>query len=380
MISFYSSVFLLVITVVSSSPTFFKTQGSYYQIGYSVGYKFRDQIKNFINESTTYNSVLLPFYNTTWGKNIVQQYEITNKNLFPNYFEELRGISDGAEEPFINMLLLNLRPEIETIVQETKIESTFSLEHCTDIHVRTETNKIFGHNEDADPKVKDYAYIVHAIIEQNGTVVENWVAYCYPGILPGIAFGFNAHLALSLNALTPKTVIAGGAARAFVNRSFFAARSITETLNQIATHMSVMSFGFSLNVGQFSDGSIANIEVSPFMSGYIFVHGNYSHYNNYKLLAEDLKYYVSISTLHRSARVDQFPVPKTSEDILTILGDHEDAVYPIYRDGSYPDDTSTIASALFDLDKGKISIFDANPKTSAPFIILDVKSLNQTLN
>ena len=58
---------------------------------------------------------------------------------------------------------------------------------------------IMGHNEDGDLMYLSTSYIVRAIIlNEEGEVLENFTAFCYPGRLCGNAFSFN-HLGLVMS-------------------------------------------------------------------------------------------------------------------------------------------------------------------------------------
>lgn len=58
---------------------------------------------------------------------------------------------------------------------------------------------------------------------------------------------------------------------------------------------------------------------------------NYSHFNQYKELEAGRVDGVDVSSLHRQARVDALPPPRTSADVRARLSDTSDAAYPIFR-------------------------------------------------
>jgi len=66
---------------------------------------------------------------------------------------------------------------------------------------------------------------------------------------------------------------------------------------------------------------LANIEVAPDSINVMPVNRNYSHFNNYRRLK--IKQDCDISSVHRLARANEFEIPKTKMDILTILGDQK---------------------------------------------------------
>ena len=61
------------------------------------------------------------------------------------------------------------------------------------------------------------------------------------------------------------------------------------------------------------------------------------------------------------------PPPASVDGLRRVLGDTSDAQWPLYRDGTPPDDSATAATALFDLGARRLHVYIAtNPRTSAP--------------
>ena len=59
-------------------------------------------------------------------------------------------------------------------------------EGCTTIIVTREGGGILGHNDDGLPASKSRTFIVHITIPQAGeTRGEEFITFCYPGLLPG---------------------------------------------------------------------------------------------------------------------------------------------------------------------------------------------------
>lgn len=63
---------------------------------------------------------------------------------------------------------------------------------------------------------------------------------------------------------------------------------------------------------------------------------------------------------HEVASGHLVQVPRSRDDILTILGDTKDTAYPIWRSGS--DNEFTLCTAFFDLQKENVEVFFSNPK------------------
>jgi len=248
---------------------------------------------------------------------------------------------------------------------------------CSDVHARVLNNQksisaFFGHNEDALEIIHETGYFITATIEK-----PNWIHYSafhYPLVLAGNAFGFNKYLAFSSNALFPRNVDLSGFPRNLVERYLYESISIDDLimrLNQIKP-----SVGFSFNVGSRKEQKIVNIEVFPETDNKHFtlfeVKANYSHFNMY-LHSDKVQQHSDDSSIHRKNVVDSYPIPKSPNDILKILGDTSDPQWPIFRNSNPPDCCSTVASALFDLKNESMSLFYGNPFTSSP---IHVFSLN----
>jgi hypothetical protein len=103
--------FLLVLFICAARsqtlPTL-EVTGTYYEVGFRVGQTFADRISAYIQSYPTMQKKLLPFYNTDYGKEVLQQYVDTNSALYPSYFEEIQGISDGSGVRFYFIFFLLL--------------------------------------------------------------------------------------------------------------------------------------------------------------------------------------------------------------------------------------------------------------------------------
>lgn len=58
------------------------------------------------------NSFVLQFYNTTEGKKVFKSFVDLHDAAFPEYMDELRGIADGANQPFSTVFIMNLLEEM----------------------------------------------------------------------------------------------------------------------------------------------------------------------------------------------------------------------------------------------------------------------------
>eukprot|EP01089_Gocevia_fonbrunei_P021705 TRINITY_DN8523_c0_g1_i2.p1 TRINITY_DN8523_c0_g1~~TRINITY_DN8523_c0_g1_i2.p1 ORF type:complete len:338 (-),score=64.81 TRINITY_DN8523_c0_g1_i2:75-1088(-) len=325
-----------------------------------MGKRFADRIQNYVKASTTLQKVVIPYSETEEGKRIVNGFIDYNTHAFPQFVDEIRGISDGSGVPLSTIWLLNIQADLTAILNRDQIGHPNDPESCTDVMVSTSTDYLMGHNEDADAVVKQYAYLVTANFK--GEPVS-YTAYNYPGALAGNAFGFNsAGMVFSINALFPKKVQTTGIARQFIARAIYQAKSLDEVFH-LLTSTKDRCTGFSLNVGSIHQSTIVNIEVGPGdLMGHHVVRGNYSHQNLYRYLP--LSQHTSNSSEARLARIDQMPSVRSAQQIRDVLGDTFNKDYPIYRDGHPPDSVVTAATGVFYLsgaDK-KMEVYIDNPK------------------
>lgn len=319
-----------------------------------------------MKESDELNKLLLPFWQTGQGKAVVEQFLLLNQRTYPYYFNEIEGLAAGSGVPLSTLMLLQFADELEA----GWIDPSRSKPDCSDIHVRSFNTVLVGHNEDAEPAIKDTAYIVDYEFTDTG---EKFVAYTYPGRLPGIAWGFSSegNLTFSMNWVgaveSPYTV---GLARGFINRDIYGSKSVTEAMERATPNG--RTFGFTMNIGDMSAGRIYSVEVAPRVYSVWEVGRNYSHFNMYKEL--NIPMIMDESTIHRQARCNEFPLPAGEQDIRQILGDTKDPIFPIFRVATKSDPEDTVVTVIFDLVKQQANVWSGtNPKLVSSGLVMSMK-------
>jgi len=227
---------------------------------------------------------------------------------------------------------------------------------------------IFGHNEDDDAENCKLSFMIVASFYANddwnklqmGVHVDSDIiitSYVNPGFLLGSTFGFNNYgLAFSGNELGPNDITLGGRGNYFILRDVYSSKSFE--MVKSATYVRKRALGFSINVGDLNTKKLYNIEYTNSLIDVLEVIGNYSHQNIYRHLECDQD--TDDSSVHRLKRINQMKL-QSLRDIATILGDHNDTEYPIYRDGKKPDGYFTCATSLFDLDNEVAKVYQGNP-------------------
>jgi hypothetical protein len=320
----------------------------------SIGDHFSARIRTYVKNSVLLQSRLLPWLQDVKNQETFLNYTRSNKEAFPDVYEEIRGLADGAGVPMDTILLINFANEINAILFNNVTSTSVGDDHCTDMFL-PQAN-IWGHNEDALSDVKDYHYMVQ--VQYGNTWV---IGYCYPGQLPSDAFVWNSYgLVSTTNSEFPKNARKYGIARTFLHRRLSQVQNLHQAAILTRSYYDKMATGVSLNVASTKDlSTMYNIEVAPGTLSLknISTASQYYHVNQYQRLSVPER--IDTSSLHRVARIQQLSPVK---DVLTVLGDTEDKQYPIYRNGASPDtNIATTATVMFDIANKKAQVFITNP-------------------
>lgn len=124
-----------------------KAKGSHYEVGRIIG----KQLKSAITKLLTTNKQIfkkdfLIYLNRS------KQFLIQAEKFFPQYVDELRGMSDGAQVQFTEVFLSNNR-EVANFDP-----MVLSPNHCTIVGIPNKKGYVLGHNEDWEQKTAYIAY------------------------------------------------------------------------------------------------------------------------------------------------------------------------------------------------------------------------------
>ncbi|CAM6102275.1 unnamed protein product [Calypogeia fissa] len=328
-----------------------------YDMGFWIGARFEMMIRNRIAKDPYLSSALLPFATSEPGERLIQNLSARNRECYPEYWDELRGVAEGSGVPFLEVLLLNFRKEVASFLPQKDVsKSAAEADQCSDVLLCSDHLAVIAHNEDADVSLRDHVYIVHATLK-TGT---SFFAYTYAGELPSCAFGFNSHgVAFTVNSVppTPEEIVPGGIGRNFVCRDLLEATNIDDALNRIKG--AKLSVGHNYNVMDINLQRIVTIEAAS--RERYFVHeikGNpFFHANMYLHLLE-VRQIPHDSSIHRQKRAAELP-QSTAEEMLTLLGDTNDQAFPVYMHGPQ---LYTLHTVVFNLRNKSMMIFKGNPK------------------
>jgi len=338
--------------------------GTHQEAGFAIGRRFGDKIHRFFDRYEFLQERLLPYHRSSAGQGVYQAFLELHRARFPGYIAELEGMARGADRPFEEFLLANLRGEYQGLLALKSFPEKVADggdQGCSDCLVLTPDAALIGHNEDGTPAALGTMLVVRAQIDTRPT----FTALCYPGFLPGNALGFNASgVVHTVDAVSPRDVRMG-LGRHFLARSLLDADSLDDAIRRIT--VTRRAAGFTYNIGSVSERRVTCVEVSPDRHAVREVQGHFVHTNHYLDLT-GLRQTIGPSSQARLLRARDLchtEAPNGGSRVLSLLGDEEACDYPIYRTAAPPDRSATLCSALFDLDARLLRIYPNHPVRAA---------------
>lgn len=356
------------------------TSGTHYDIGYSIGNQFSKQINSFCANFPLMKTTLLPYYECSEGRQVFEGFLRSCSEDFPQYIEEIKGMSQGSGIPFERLFLLNCLNEMVMFAQVSK-KFEDKVAGCTAVFINEPHLKLLAHNEDHTPQMQTYTYIVSCKIDDvavSKNVIqesrEYITAYCYPGFLPGGTFGFNNHgMAFTFNYLYSTMSYAECIPQQFSNRSLLTASSASQAMLILKNTKKGVASGSCCNMASTKDQEdMWSLEIGPKNQYYLHTiptqrdphkDSHFIHVNNYQFLeVEEIEAVYLGSSANRYKRASEMTAPKSIRDICTILGDTANKKYPIFRTSRPTDQSQTLVTAMFNILENKMDIYLKNPK------------------
>jgi isopenicillin-N N-acyltransferase-like protein len=201
-----------------------KVKGTHKEIGRQIGEAFREQITHHIQNTRELINTTFESLELDWDGARMQgrKYIPFAEERFPEYVDELCGLSEGANVDFDDVGVVNA---LEAVTIDA-----LHLSKCTSVAIsETRTadgHVLIGHNEDWIPEDEPDVYLIHA--EPNDD--PPFLAMTYGALLPNI--GFNAYgIAQCCDSVYPNDSRIG-IPRLVVSRAILAARTPSEAIRQ----------------------------------------------------------------------------------------------------------------------------------------------------
>lgn len=237
----------------------FKAKGNNYEIGYSIGKQAKDYIHAALDQKLL--KLGLEYFNIL-KPNWFEKMKSNGFKFYPKYMEELKGLAEGSLVNYDDILKLNWLASSE-------------LESCSTLIMKTDKDMILVHNEDMMFENGKYSYICD--IETENRI--RFIVFCYPGTLPGNAFGFNSNGIIFSGNDVPHPEQKPGLPRILNDRALCEADSIDCVINILLKEK--RSTGFNHNIISQKEFRAINIEYTANRFEVTEIRDKYFHTNHY---------------------------------------------------------------------------------------------------
>lgn len=298
-----------------------EVSGTHFEVGVQLGRHARDILHNQIALSDGWRKVMEFRHDTR-----VMAISGLVEERFPTYCDEIRGMAEGAEMPFDDMMLWHFRGDIWDMPPEG----------CTTVQIPGK-EPIVAHNEDGP------SALLHrcAIAQVRPTGSKAFTSFIYPGTIPGHAFAVNEKgLVATINHIG--ALVSGvGLPRTLLGRALLDCDTLDEAVNLL--QKSPRSGAYHVTLAQAGDNRIFGVE---------FTHSNCSvrnidrpqcHSNH--LIHPDTAHErqdITKSSRSRLRRSTELVEGNTEVDPLAVLWDRSDPEQPVHT-------TETLATAVFNI-------------------------------
>lgn len=337
-----------------------EVRGNAYEIGYMHGSMAKGQIAVNIE---IYKSMFMEYANISWekAKKIAKAFEKSINDFNPKFIEEIKGIAEGSNFEYEEILALNVRSEL--VFQGTNL----TMDGCTSMAItadRGENNKNYiGQNWDW--KVKVLGGVILLKIKQDNlpdiaTMTEAGIVGKIGCNSAGIGVCFNA---LSIND-TPTGVPIHIILRSILEQDDFVKAMMVVSANPIGCPGNIVI------ASKYGEAIDFEIGIDDFDAIYP-TDGVLTHTNHYKSLRlpkynqKDIAKYRFPDTFIRLGRED-YLLSKikgriTKEDMKEVFTNHTEPSSSICHHGKHSDDIGTIFSIIMDLNEDKFYVSFGQP-------------------
>lgn len=287
---------------------YIEIQGSHEKVGNAIGEMFRVQIRRHLAKIKARVPNCQSFINQT------SSYLDTVRRFFPEVFNELKGVAQGAGIECQEYMLMNAS---ELLVCDYH-------EHCTTAVSFGPDGAVIGHNEDWLDDEMENLYILKATIGEVSFLCLDYATY-----LPGSAASMNSWgLVQCINDLSQKPH--AGVPKYVLARAVLSCKTLQEAEALVAKTPRASGFNHVLVQG----GEVWNFEIASEdlaverISGRAFIHTNH-------VLSQKMKPYetgASASSLARYQRAKELITnDMTVTKMQALLSDTQNSRYPICR-------------------------------------------------
>ena len=248
-----------------------KVKGSHRQIGQQIGEACKTQVRNSIENAQRLIYEARKTLELDWNGAQIQarKYMPFAQERYPQYVDELIGISEGANVSLDELAVVNAMEAVTMdALHLSKCTSMAVSDDCTaDGHV------LVAHNEDWLPEDEQDVYLVHASPDDE----PSFLAMTYGGLLPNIGFN-EAGIAQCCDLVYPNDSRIG-TPRLIVSRAVLGARTLSDAVRLVLAPQRGAGYNHLL---AHESGEIISVEVSARKFGILYAFdGVMAHTNHY---------------------------------------------------------------------------------------------------
>lgn len=333
--------------------------GTHFEIGRRIGTAMKGRILGHFRYSKEYGRGVE--YLEGEGREPLERMLSHARAAFPRLLEEIEGMAEALEIPFMHLFAFNCRSEIE-IMRNPPGCSTIALS-------RGETT-ILAHNEDGNDLNIGRMFLAR-VSPPSGV---GFLAFVYPGLLPGNGPAVNSRgIVETTNYIQPYRV-ADGIPRYLISRAILEAKDLDEA-TALAT-IGPRAFPFHHNLVSLEEGRILSVETAAWpeqRADVIEVDGLYIHTNHFlhpEMTAPDAQGrrpydvpYVSSTTRLDvlTDAVEQNGEPEDEAGIIELLSMHEGRPFSPCRHPQGDIHGATLGTAVFAAPHRRMVLFHGNP-------------------
>lgn len=328
--------------------------GTHTELGRAIGEMFRGKIQEVIEDRKHYIRKYQKRLQET------QTYLEDTKKVFPHYIDELQGMADGADVPFIDLFFHNT-PEVYDRTREWDREQAQTEDHCTIVVSFGNTGPLIGHNEDWSIESLDELYVLKATVNN-----VTYLGLNYATFLIGCSATLTSNgITQCINELHQDSHI--GVGKYFIARSVLEAKSLEEAQMTIQNTKRASGYNHVLvhqNIVIDIETAGNDIDVEKRI-GVPYAHTN--HFLSTRMQQYETKEashhknsYERLSRALELARNDM-----TIDDMKLLLSDTTNTLYPICREDA------TIGSVIIEPAERKMYICYGPPNrgTFVPYTL-----------
>jgi isopenicillin-N N-acyltransferase-like protein len=345
----------------ATAPPFLRVSGTHRQIGQQIGEACCQQVRHSIESARNLIQSIQSDLQIDWVGARIQsrKYIPFVQERYPQYLEELIGISEGAEVEFDDLAVLNVMEAVTT--------DALHLTKCTSMAVNEERtvdgHVLIAHNEDWVPEDETDVFVVQVTPDDE----PPFIAMTYGGLLPNI--GFNSHgIAQCCDSVYPNDSRIG-IPRVFASRAVLSASTPAEAIRLMVVPHRAAGYNHLL---AHESGELYNVEVSARRFAILYGEDGYVvHTNNYldwqmqeiesepdKLIATRIRYFRALRLLKNTA----LHTVKSLQAIQRDHINHPDSICNHAIDDLLPlDREKTINALVMDLTARVLYLAWGNP-------------------